>query len=270
MRSDMKEVIVEVARTGGRYDSRDRVTKAFDRQRYTDIEDHYYPNRLPMGRHWKIDYKSIGDKLNPLEKFLRSKVGQKWDDIYSEICAVNDRRGILGYHLHTHLVQLVQAKGLRRGSFGYGDFYVRQDGILVELGRGWRYPKDEKEPRIVNEIPGSDGWTYRYRVHGKSPKSRHGVWFKEKTEHVMGWLPAVRSLDGLVELKPRRIGVVDTIDRKVQVGKKELKQVRELVAKGRGIYVERRDKETVQREWLEKFNARRRAAGEKVYQLSVV
>ncbi|NEQ95956.1 MAG: hypothetical protein F6K30_04365 [Cyanothece sp. SIO2G6] len=47
--------------------------------------------------------KYLSDHLGPLRRFLRSKVGQRWDDIYSELSQRLDRDSVLGQHVIDHL-----------------------------------------------------------------------------------------------------------------------------------------------------------------------
>ncbi|NEO84155.1 MAG: hypothetical protein F6J87_07870, partial [Spirulina sp. SIO3F2] len=48
------------------------------------------------------------DHLGPLRKFLRSKVGQPWDEVYSELCQKLDRKTLLGQHVIDHLWDYVE------------------------------------------------------------------------------------------------------------------------------------------------------------------
>lgn len=51
--------------------------------------------------------KGLSDHLGPLKRLLRSKVGQPWDDVYSELCQRLDRSTITGQHVIDHLWDFV-------------------------------------------------------------------------------------------------------------------------------------------------------------------
>lgn len=209
MRRDMNEVLVEVARSGGRYNNRER------KPRRVGEEYEGYPVHFSIGRGWKKDRKSQGDKLGPLEGFLRSSIGRQWNDVYAEICRVNDKRSMLGHHLFSHLRQMVTAPGFRESRFLFHstDFFADTDGTLQETKRkNWREKKKER----VKEIQLDSGWYYR--LHD-------GFWFREKVEEVVGKIPKLLPY-GVIEW---RNGVVETKHHKFQCSKKELKTIRALI-----------------------------------------
>jgi hypothetical protein len=83
------------------------------------------------------------DKLSPVRKFLRSRVGRRWDDVHSEIVSRFDTRTIAGFHIlygHIleHMVEHWWEEGICRygGSpkkFYPGDLVVNEEGILTEI-----------------------------------------------------------------------------------------------------------------------------------------
>lgn len=52
--------------------------------------------------------KHFSDHLGPLRRLLRSKVGQHWDDIYSELCQRLDRNTVTGQHVFHHIWDIVE------------------------------------------------------------------------------------------------------------------------------------------------------------------
>jgi hypothetical protein len=74
------------------------------------------------------------DKLAPAARFLRSRIGRRWDDVRSEILRKFDARTLAGRHvLYDHLLPAVESQyggGLRRASF-----FVDTRGILRERPR---------------------------------------------------------------------------------------------------------------------------------------
>lgn len=56
--------------------------------------------------HESIDFKNstmFGDNLEPLERYLRSKVGLPWSEVYSELNRQLDRSTVSGEHVFQHL-----------------------------------------------------------------------------------------------------------------------------------------------------------------------
>lgn len=84
MREDFEKLLCEEPRYGSSWKN-DSVKKS---RRYKDIKD---PDRLDeLPRHERMKprdgwLKDFGEHLGPLKRFLRSRVGKPWDDVYSEI-----------------------------------------------------------------------------------------------------------------------------------------------------------------------------------------
>jgi hypothetical protein len=77
--------------------------------------------------------KYLSDHLGPLHRFLRSKVGQPWNDIYSELCQKLDTSTMAGQHVIGHLWDYVERHVEIIDGQVYGKRYrwnrVRLDGI---------------------------------------------------------------------------------------------------------------------------------------------
>lgn len=52
--------------------------------------------------------KHFSDHLGPLRRWLRSKVGQRWDAVYKELCQQIEMRTLIGQHLMFHVWQYVE------------------------------------------------------------------------------------------------------------------------------------------------------------------
>jgi len=133
MRADMKDVIVTPGRYGKNETSR-RIESSKDLEKMDAL-----PRKEGMKKRWKPDFWgwSFGDHVNPLRRWLRSKLGRNWDDVYSEFCQEQDRRSIRDWHLHEHLwfeVSTWEEICRHRGIYGlFGSprgFYIDQDNIL--------------------------------------------------------------------------------------------------------------------------------------------
>jgi hypothetical protein len=54
------------------------------------------------------DRKWFGEHLSPLRRWLRSQVGRRWDDVYSEACSVIMPDSVVRNHIKFHLLEFVQ------------------------------------------------------------------------------------------------------------------------------------------------------------------
>ena len=88
---------------------------------------------------WKRS-KYFSDNLAPLRGLLKSKVGQPWDDVYSELCQRLKRDTVTGRHVFLHL----------------WDFVERD----VEIIDGVPYQKNNHQSPL-----GSYGWRHKFFVH---------------------------------------------------------------------------------------------------------
>lgn len=125
MRADMFKVIVERPRVGSRHASSPKLK----RDRNPDLK------QIGLERHALVATpyaKYLNENLAPLVRFLRSRRGRRWDDVYSEICAGIDTRSAVKAHVRLHLDDLV----LSRISIGrHGEWMA--DGRIVEGPSRW-------------------------------------------------------------------------------------------------------------------------------------
>lgn len=215
MRRDMKDVLKNHRNSrGSDRDSGDRVLSRakLKRSPHGDL-----PRKLPMYR--ARGYSSRG--WGVLNSFLRSRLGQQWDDVYGEICAVTDQRCYRGYWLFDQLRWLV--KSVRPEWYWYG-FWVDENGVLqYDLGR-----KYTRKPKPVTKLLTNDPdvwfewingfWFWMYR----EDRIIHSVWREE-------WL---EMEDGEVVIKERvheNWNERATITKR-QVGKRTLKKIRKALA----------------------------------------
>ena len=127
MRADMFKVIVERPRWGSRHAPPVKLKRS-------DPGIHSIGHK----RHAKIDaryYKSLNENLAPLLRFLRSRCGRRWDDVFSEICAGLDTGSTMKMHVRQHLEDFVAA----RISIGReGEWIADGEIMTVRTSRGWR------------------------------------------------------------------------------------------------------------------------------------
>lgn len=108
MKKSMKPTIVNTGRwNSNRYDYKPR--------RRSDKEPKDCPTEAKP--HKRGSYiKEMSDRLGPLWRAIRSRIGDKWNDIFSDLCEHNDSRDIRGYHLRSHVSDLVQTYTFYEGT----------------------------------------------------------------------------------------------------------------------------------------------------------
>ena len=122
MRDDMFKVIVERPRWGSRWIESPKL----DRDKYRDR------GSIGLRRHVKEQkraHKGFNENLAPLARFLRSRCGRRWDDVYAEICANLDTGSTVKMHVRQHLDDLVH----RRISYGRKGELLN-DGWMLKQG----------------------------------------------------------------------------------------------------------------------------------------
>jgi len=148
MRADMFKVIVERPRWGASHAPPVKLKNDRDTDR----------KFIGLRRHVKeraAYYKMLNENLAPLVRFIRTRVGRRWDDVFSEICAHLDTGSTVKMHVRTHLKDFVMIK-ISRGRNGelihdgrvieasqrnrhWPEFYVDpDDGLLKDRATFWR------------------------------------------------------------------------------------------------------------------------------------
>jgi hypothetical protein len=138
MRSDMFQVIIERPRynTWWGWRAKGRRGEARRQQEAATWEP------VSRGRGSKV----LNENLAPLERFLRSRVGQRWDDVRSEMMRVLSVRSAVQKHVLDHVKQMVQENAVLVDGEPYTpdrvwpvrDFYVCP---LTGALRTWARPR---------------------------------------------------------------------------------------------------------------------------------
>lgn len=127
MRADMFKVIVERPRWASRHAAAVKLKRS-------DPGIHFIGHK----RHAKTAaryYKSLNENLAPLIRFLRSRRGRRWDDVFAEICAGLDTGSTVKMHVREHLDDFVAS----RISIGRHGEWLFDGQVLGRMGRrGWR------------------------------------------------------------------------------------------------------------------------------------
>ena len=146
---NLARTVIEGGRTGySKWDRKRRAQKHRVRQHgirkrlLTDLE--YATALFDDDGFFDWDAISHADRVNPCKRFLVSRVGRPWNDVYSEIRRKFDRRTLPGRHVvEDHLLREVELH--ERDSLGnlinpaYEHFYVDAGGILRHNPRRRRW-----------------------------------------------------------------------------------------------------------------------------------
>jgi hypothetical protein len=134
VRSDMFKVIVERPRWGAGHASSPKLKRTKD----------YALKHIGLRRHAceSAPYtKMLNENLAPLVRFLRSRLGQPWDSVFSEICAHLDTGSTVKMHVRQHIEDFV----LTRISIGrHGEWLFK--GEVVGAHRRYRWRKFFVDP----------------------------------------------------------------------------------------------------------------------------
>lgn len=172
MRSDMSKVVIERPRSGGACRTPNQDHRFLPRRslRPTDVDEDYEPlEGLPhleslRARHKRSgSWKEFIDLLGPLRRFLESRKGLKWNDVYSEISRDLNRNSVTHNHIYQHLFEFVEVNTIlapdgsvkeSNGNIVTSDFYVCPvTGLLVKNNTfSWKARSRERRAKEKEEI----------------------------------------------------------------------------------------------------------------------
>src|SRR5688572_22431781 len=149
MRTDMHKVVVERPRWNpGR--------SKYGRR--ANLPEELMPKNEGVRRPY-VNRKAFTDLLGPLRRWLHSRLGRPWNDVYSEACKVIKADSVVRAHIKTHLLEFVErhtfmhngevcildtSRGggivaVAKRRFGWSRYYVHPEtGPLLEIERSTR------------------------------------------------------------------------------------------------------------------------------------
>ncbi len=202
MRSDMKKVVAERPRSGRSYAAhhkyyRKKPTLIVDEEGNLEaIDSLSVGGKISLrGGKFNPEHKSFSDLIGPLRRFLHSKIGQKWDDVYSEIAEHLKGGTTLQQHIRDHVRDFVATKTLRiegkdyqvttygiRELWVYPAFYV--DPVNGNLTRSPGYGRRLYKPLARSKYLGRrvlDGTEVDYGFR-KVNETWYEVWYQKSVE----------------------------------------------------------------------------------------
>jgi len=146
--------------------------------------------RAPHVRHY--GGKELNENLAPLRRFIQSRVGRRWDDVYSEISENLKVTSAVQQHVRDHVEDFVAVRTRmvngeiwitsRWGSphplrEGWKEFYVDpRDGILRVNEHRETYTQRQK--RYREQRKAEEAATIRSTKDGKEYRKLGGIWYE--------------------------------------------------------------------------------------------
>lgn len=218
MRADMAKVIVERPRLRGIH------TRAGRQPQDQDLLRSNEGMRAPHVR--RYGGKELNENLAPLLRFLESRVGHPWDDVYSEICENIRVTNAVQDHIRVHVKQFVETATSvdNQGRIwinGYRPFLLDDDqhtrlyvdpcsGVLCRNPNRVSWNQRQREYREANKAQRLE--TARSLSNGVELRKHEGVWYEVSLSPV----PAPEMVDsaimrGYVRKVPRAVPVYDVL-----------------------------------------------------------
>jgi hypothetical protein len=148
MRPDFKKVLCERPRRNGAFTYHDLRAKQ-GRGDLDDLPACQGISRPYQAGHWSFG-KEFSDLIGPLHRFFQSRVGQRYDDVWSELCEHLGAGTTIDQHLKLHARQEVETETfLVDGEVRVRRFYGpprKPDGLYVDPRDG-RIHRAPDEPR---------------------------------------------------------------------------------------------------------------------------
>lgn len=244
MREDMDKLLVERPRRGHSEPNLDvQRGRAYTTRYRKDLEAlDDLPKKDSMKR---FDWgwgKEFNENLNPLRRFLKSNVGRKWDDVYSELREHVNPGSTVQNHIMQHLWQYVQKDVVldeeghpcvkNRWEGGYSrlwkSHYNSQFYVHPLTGKLLEPPAHPKDPNRKPWGYNPDKWT---APDGKKFHRKNGIWFGVSSQYI-GWdydyrTYTFRQEDGTYRTESRPIPgswAERSLTKEYQLSKKELRK----------------------------------------------
>lgn len=253
MRKDMGKVITERPRGG----SRSRNKKYGESIRWDGHDGNYdnQPKRVTSSARGQYGYdaREFTDVLGPVKGFIRKNVGRPWNKVYSEVCKVLDKRKVTHKHVIDHMFQWVETSPIfcpdgywrspdniysRLNDDGQLEYYGMEPEFIVHPKTGLlvaNKPRESKGARIAR-------WREREKQNQKDTvkidesscyRKINDIWYRckirEADKHEVELYKAIHTAmhtdhqSRVMTYGAKKYYIED----KKQLGKKELKALRE-------------------------------------------
>ena len=134
----LDEEVIECYRSG----TRSKQKKGYKNKLRRNNFEHAHPHESIKFMHGG-GTKYFNDNLEPLVRFLNSKIGKNWNKVHGELCKSLNKRTVSGLHVFNHLYDFVQLNTHIKNK----KVYYMQWGRLIELVSTEKYPKFYIRPK---------------------------------------------------------------------------------------------------------------------------
>lgn len=181
MRNDITDKFVEAETSGSKM-------KRFRNKRNVKRDASFGIKKESINRAHKVAYPDNdydkGRNFQVMRRFLRSRLGKPWNDVYSEICQNADCRSYNGYELRNWLDYLVDQ------NCKMIDGVVYDDRGEVAIENHWRTFYVHPETGILEESQGSRRWRPQapkqtiYELDEQLYHKHFGIWYRVTMKNV--------------------------------------------------------------------------------------
>ena len=150
MKSDMAKVITERPRVGGRI----KTPKGENKKKNWEKNNEAESKSESIRKKWKVANaeKQFSEKLGPLYRYLLSKVGCQWDEVYSEICKGLSQDSVVQSHVRDHVFDFVTVDCYEENGYIYDakhpnspmDSYGKYHSLYVLNGLLYKMPQRKR------------------------------------------------------------------------------------------------------------------------------
>lgn len=173
MRKDMNKVLCTRPRKGGGWKKKffDKMNTPKEVRYFKGVKVDLSPKQESMKKRHRValDSKELTDHIEPLHRYLLSKVGEPWDDVWSDICKVLKGNGLQAAHVKQHVKWAVDGIPHSGECFfndedwhspRFGVVYVDENGIVQKNYRERRDPIEVNYVTIngLNYAECEEGW----------------------------------------------------------------------------------------------------------------
>jgi hypothetical protein len=187
MREDMDKVVGDKSRRGRKVKTQKGENRKKTWEETHEIESKTEPVRDKWGS------RRYYGRSKPLYNFLKSKIGCKWDDVYSEICAQMSKDSIAQKWVRDQVFNFVYVH-----CFEYNGQVYDAKGLPISGGRVWHtlYVLDG----ILYKVPDREKKYRRPKAKfqaGICPLLYNGIWYEVTLREVRSKYRAAMPKDGL-------------------------------------------------------------------------
>jgi len=125
-----------IIRSRSTFCSRARKMKGYNKKFFKDGFENTHQHESMKFMH-EGGTKSFNDNLEPLMRFLISRIGKNWNKVYAKLCDQLDKNTVPGLHVFNHLFDFVKLKTMMEGKI----IYYYQFGIKTQLTSREKWPK---------------------------------------------------------------------------------------------------------------------------------